>query len=195
MKTHYFFGFFRIKETENQIVLYRKWIWYPLHIFTLLIGFWGMYGFFANEMIWQGILAFFVFYWGLCGFFNYIKITINDEYIEKKNYPFPWLTNVKILTKNFRSAGESAITETKNTQITRVGGVNITTTLSKPTKSTTGYQVSLWANKTWSDGKITLVSIDFQDFTVGDYESADFLVLCLNKFKKKDDLQKDTQNN
>ncbi len=187
MKTHYFWGFFRIKETENEIVLYRKWIWYPLHIFTLFVGVWGMYAFFVNEMIWQGILVSFIFYWGLCGLFNYIKITINHEFIEKKNYPFPWLTNEKILTKNFRSAGESAITETKNTQVVRVGGVNITTTLPKPVKTTTGYQISLWIDKIDSAGKVHLGSIDLQDFTVGDYESADFLVLCLNKFKREKD--------
>ncbi len=181
MKTHYFWGFFKIKESEKEIILYRKWIWYPLHIFTLLIGFWGMYGFFANEMIWQGILASFIFYWGLCGLFNYIKITINQEFIQKKNYPFPWFTNVKILTKDFHSAGESAIVETQKTKV--VDG--ITYTLPKPVKSTTGYKVSLWVDKTWSDGKKNIVSIDFQDFTVGDYEAADFLVLCLNKFKRE----------
>lgn len=185
MKTHYFWGFFRIKETEHEIVLYRKWIWYPLHIFTLLIGVWGMYGFFANEMIWQGILASFIFYWGLCGLFNYIKITINDEFIEKKNYPFPWFTNVKILRKDFHSAGESAIVETKNTQIVRVGGVNITTALPKPVKTTTGYQVQLWVDKTWSDGQKNVITVDFQEFTVGDYEAAELLVLCLNKFSRK----------
>ncbi len=187
MKTSYFSGFFRIKETENEIILLRKWIWYPLHIVTLFVGVWGMYGFFSNEMIWQGILAIFIFYWGLCGLFNYIKITINDEFIEKKNYPFPWFTGVKLSTKDFHSAGESAIIATQNTRIDRVGGVDITHSLLKPQKTTTGYQVKLWADKTWSDGKKNLVTIDFQEFTVGDYEAAEFLVLCLNKFKREKD--------
>ncbi len=185
MKTNYFYGFFSIKETATEIVLMRKWIWFPLHIFTLLVGFWGVYGFFANEMIWQGVLALFVFYWGICGLFNYIKITINHEFIEKKNYPFPWFTNVKVLTKDFISASDSAITETQKTTVTHVGGVNITHTLPKPVKSTTGYKVQLWVDKTWSDGKKNVITVDLQDFTVGDYASADFLVLCLNKFSRK----------
>jgi len=150
-----------------------------------------MYGFFSNQMFWQGILAFFVFYWGICGLFNYIKTTLNQEFIEKKNYPFPWFTNVKILTKDFRSAGESAITKIQKTNIVRFGGVNITQTLHKPIKNTVGYRVELWIDKTWSDGKKNMITVDFQYFTVGDYESADFLVPCLNKFSRKKDKQVD----
>jgi hypothetical protein len=66
-----------------------------------------------------------------------------------------------------------------------VGSVNITHTLHTPKKTTTGYQVTLWADKTWSDGKKNFISIDFQEFTAGDYEAAEFLVLCLNRFKKE----------
>lgn len=198
MKTSYFSGFFSIQESEKEIVLKRKWRNWWLYIIPLFLGVFLDYIWLTkfkdiikadNPFVAYGFIpaSLLLTYLGLCGVFNAIKITINHEFIEKKNEPFHWFTNVRILTKDFHSAGESAITETQKTKVTRVGGVNITHTLPKPIKTTTGYQVKLWVDKTWSDGQKNVITKDFQTFALGDYEASEFLVLCLNKFSRKKD--------
>ncbi len=189
-------GFLSVEESPQEIVLKRKWRYWWLYVIPLLLGVLLDYVWLRkvsdiikndNLLVAYGFIptAILLTYMGLCGIFNTIIFRINGEFIERKSLPLPWFGTVKILTKDFHSAGEMAITETQKTRVSRVGGVNIITTLPKPIKTTTGYKVCLYVHKTWSDGQKNVITIDFQTFSLGDYEASEFLVLCLNKFRKE----------
>lgn len=176
MKGNYFSGFYSVKESANEIVLKRKWIWFPLYIIPLGIGGVFSVGWLEALGIFSllTIAALSVAYWGLCGVFNSVVITINQDFIRKRNFPFPWLTGVKVSTKNLRGAGI-----TKHQKGEKRGGKVIAGSI-----STTGYEVKMSVEKTWSDGKKTIISVGLQEFSTSgnDIDGAYFLRDSLNKF-------------
>ncbi len=187
-------GFLSVEESPQEIILKRKWRNWWLYIIPLLLGIFLDYIWLRkvsdiiqddNSFIAYGFIptAIFLTYLGLCGVFNTIIFRINGEFIERKNQPLPWLGNVKILTKDFIAAREIPITHIQSTKVVRSGGVNITMSLPEPIKTTTGYQVVLEVDAIVK-GEASSKDIDFQTFTIGHYEASEFLVLCLNKFKR-----------